>query len=329
MGVCAYAVSMDRRRLLWGLGAACLGSSATALTGATLSNTVRPASDFRISVVSDLVAYPVTTNMNIGGTSGNTTGDGVNTEDFYAVKFVAVPDLDENGTDEYFDESSHANVGIDNFNLDLNQYGVLFENDKNRNNDAEPFVVAVSIPLDIDAINWDDRGGVSRGQFEFQRWLGIKNTANFSQEVWLEFLGEGDTQADNGYGSDVNGHTQTPSALSPGAVGGDDTLAANQVAELFEFYVERQEDANGASVSGNHDKTLSPPGTGATPQEAANRVTLDPGGAVMLGLRVDLTRSQTFTNDAEDRLNTVAEAKQLLSAGGTIDLLDTLFIKAD
>jgi hypothetical protein len=49
----------------------------------------------------------------------------------------------------------------------------------------------------------------------------------------------------------------------------------------------------------------------------------------MLGLRVDLTRSQTFTNDAEDRLNTVAEAKQLLSAGGTIDLLDTLFIKAD
>jgi hypothetical protein len=25
-------------------------------------------------------------------------------------------------------------------------------------------VVAVSIPLDIDAIDWDDRGGVSRGQ---------------------------------------------------------------------------------------------------------------------------------------------------------------------
>ena len=328
MGVCAYAVSMDRRRLLWGLGAACLGSSATALTGATLSNTVRPASDFRISVVSDLVAYPVTTQMSIDQLAGNTAGYGVNIEDFYAVKFVAVPKLDENGTDVYFDESSHANVGIDNFNLNLNQYGVLFENDKNRNNDAEPFVVAVSIPLDIDAITWGDKN-VSRGQFEFRRWLGIKNTANFSQEVWLEFLGEGDTQDDNGYGSDVNGHTQTPSVLSPGAVGGDDTLAANQVAELFEFYVEKQENSNGASVSGNHDKTLSPPGTGATPQEAANRVTLDPGGAVMLGLRVDLTRSQTFTNDAEDRLNTVAEAKQLLSAGGTIDLLDTLFIKAD
>lgn len=46
---------MKRRRLLYGLGLATVGSSATALTGATLSNTVSPAADFRVNVDAGLL----------------------------------------------------------------------------------------------------------------------------------------------------------------------------------------------------------------------------------------------------------------------------------
>jgi hypothetical protein len=46
---------MKRRRLLYGLGLATVGSSATALTGATLSNTVSPAADFRVKVDAGLL----------------------------------------------------------------------------------------------------------------------------------------------------------------------------------------------------------------------------------------------------------------------------------
>jgi len=53
---------MKRRRLLLGLGTVAVGSAAAALTGATLSNTVSPTADFRVSVDSGTEVKAATAN---------------------------------------------------------------------------------------------------------------------------------------------------------------------------------------------------------------------------------------------------------------------------
>lgn len=53
---------MKRRRLLLGLGTVAVGSASAALTGATLSNTVSPTADFRVSVDSGTEVKAATAN---------------------------------------------------------------------------------------------------------------------------------------------------------------------------------------------------------------------------------------------------------------------------
>ena len=64
---------MKRRRLLLGLGTVAVGSAAAALTGATLSNTVSPTADFRVSVDSGTEVKAATANPTY-----DSRGDGFN-----------------------------------------------------------------------------------------------------------------------------------------------------------------------------------------------------------------------------------------------------------
>ena len=64
--------TMKRRRLLLGLGTVSVGSAAAALTGATLSNTVSPTADFRVSVDSGTEVKAATNNPTFDSRSRNT-----------------------------------------------------------------------------------------------------------------------------------------------------------------------------------------------------------------------------------------------------------------
>jgi hypothetical protein len=292
---------MKRRRLLYGLGLATVGSSATALTGATLSNTVSPAADFRVKVDAGLLVeaggwFTKTdifgeTNIKQGKTKAGRTKNNfyLDTDDNY-VYFTHDDTFSFEGTDSEF-RAGIQSERQEAFETNGGNYPEFIVNDINAINGDLKF--AATIPF-------------IKGKYAvyFRDAIKVTNQTGGRADIEIRFEDGGNS----GYGDDV---------------GSNGVLTKDQVKELiqikgslFPTYEEPLGDKLGQGAK------LSP----AAPEEDTQSVpyTLDQGETLHLHVGFDIpfgTFDDTGLGDALEAYTTDPANDET-----TLDFLDTLFI---
>jgi hypothetical protein len=288
---------MQRRRLLYGLGLATVGSSATALTGATLSNTVSPAADFRVNVDAGLLveAGVMFADRNIG--PGETeAGQGQNNfyddSDGKKVFFTQNSDFPFNGDENTFREQTKDIQSRD--AVDGERYAEFIVNDTEATNEALEF--AATIPY-------------TKGTYSvyFRDAIQVTNQTGGQTTIGVTF----EDGNESGYGEDVGD-------------GDSQTLTKDQLKELIKIKTTtppttpagEQSISNGTMVGSG--TRISPAPGESVPQ---NGMQLEQGdtGHVHVGFEVRFD---------DDSLQAALEAYTTDPANDetTLDLLDTLYI---
>ena len=297
---------MRRRNLMIGLGVLATGSGATALTGATLSNTVSPTADFRVNVdAADLVVkrgqnFSDGSDETISTDTGDITGDityvddGASTGLNGKTAFTAAANTDTNGS------------------LD---FGILIPFD------------------DIPTSGGPGLATTSTSGDQSYTFPGLLQVDNLDtsdvKHVVMQYAESIDTSTSTGAAGSTNGYV---TSASDGAVdgtaefnaplvgenvdGGND-LSFDEVAHMFQFSVEDSEDSNTA-------KRVSPPGDASTAgngnQLPANSFTIAADSSTSIDLTVN------FTEALGDDIAGFVARENLDADGGTVRLLDTIFV---
>ena len=244
---------MRRRNLMIGLGVLATGSGATALTGATLSNTVSPTADFRVNVDPEGLVVERNSTQTFDGSVIDTTGSDIPTDT------LEYHDSADTSLDDFTDFAAVANDGV---NGDL-EFGVLVPFDQ--------------IPTSSD----------SQVSFKFPDLLQVTNSDGSDQNVVIRY----DDATDGSNASTFGYVTEDDSDLdSDGSfVSADGTNAAlsfDEVASIFSFEVAGTLDGNSVT------STISPKGANTAgnsnqlPEVAAS---IDAGGTTNISVNVNIS----------------------------------------
>jgi hypothetical protein len=280
---------MNRRRLLYGLGLATVGSSATALTGATLSNTVSPAADFRVNVNAGLLveagAIFDERNLEDGATSTGITSGIYTDSEGNNVYFTRDSAFSFNGPDSDFRGRTQSVTGEDT-DTDETTVPEFIVNDTTKTNEDLQF--AASVPY-LD------------GSYNVFFQDAIKVTNNTGAKVDLGFAFESDTES--GYGADV---------------GDGQVLSKDQLKDLIRIKatdqstIDNQVDLFSGANRISPEPEASSPGTVDMPHGATIHVHV---GFVVSGFTGQGTKTALEDHTTNPDNNET-----------TLDLLDTLFI---
>jgi len=287
---------MNRRRLLYGLGLATVGSSATALTGATLSNTVSPAADFRVKVDAGLLVEAGVMFESRSISSGETkAGRGQN--NFYddsegnKVYFTHDSSFSFEGTDEEF-RSGIQSTKQDAFDTTGENYAEFIVNDTTAINEALQF--AATIPY-------------AKGTYSvyFRDAIQVTNQTGGQTTIGVTF----EDGNDSGYGGDV---------------GDGQTLTNDQLKQLIKVKTTtppttpagEQSISNGTMVGSG---TRISPAPGESVPQAGMQLEQGETGHVHIGFEIRFDDP-----DLQDALE--AYTTDPANDETTLDLLDTLYI---
>ena len=296
---------MDRRRLLIGLGAITVGSATASLTGATLTESVSPTANFQFNVEPNFIVRAAHTSDTLQDPAGNDISGSFPDSAGTTGRYTLDPDLSGDTTDGAFGESGPFVVANDRINNE--------------------FPLALSVPLE-------------ERTFTFEKIMLIQNGGGFSatsDRIAFQYVSdiEADDPAANGFGSDVTDHDVAPTNADF-STRTQTTLSGNGVAELFKF----------TGTNSSESNLMDPPGKYNTPQQPEDDVLVNPEGnppdSILVDLTVDLTATGQFSNFADATsetfsdgtaaaaLETIAKntSGDLLTTGGYLDLVDTIFV---
>jgi hypothetical protein len=289
-----------------GLGVLATGSGATALTGATLSNTVSPTADFRVNVdTQDLI---VKRGPNFG--SGNQDiSNGLGDIPDSSVTYV-----DAAASSGLDGETTFTAAANDSTNGSLD-FGVLIPFDQIPTSNSAAVQTSVS----------------EAKEYTFPDLLQIDNrdTSNAKQVVlqYADSISGGAAQDPNGYvttGADeaVDGTGDFTNPLVGTAVDDNDDLSFDEVANIFEFSVDD-------SDNGNTPTRVSPPGSG-TPgnsnQLPNHAIVMNAAGGAANPTSVAVDLTLNLNNTIGDEIAGFVSSESLNTNGGTIRLVDTIFV---
>ncbi len=245
---------MRRRNLMIGLGVLATGSGATALTGATLSNTVSPTADFRVNVDPEGLVVEKNSTQSFDGTVVGTAGSG------FVPAGLAYHDSADTSLDDFTDFAAVANDGV---NGDL-EFGVLVPFDQ--------------IPTSSD----------SQVSFKFPDLLQVTNSDGSDQNVVIRYddATDGSNASTFGYVTEDDSDLDSDGSFVS-ADGTDAALSFDEVASIFSFSVtgtfNSQSDISstispaGANTAGNSNQL---------PEVAAS---IDAGGTTNISVNVNIS----------------------------------------
>jgi hypothetical protein len=289
---------MKRRNVLYGLGLAGLASSVTALTGATLANTVRPTADFRVTVDSGLLvekgtAFPAsgesTTVSSFGGTPDNND-----------VRFITSSNSDSSVFTELDEQSSFTAVADDEHNESLH--------------------IGIAIPFD----QIPDADGSDR-VYEFPDLLQITNKTSASVDTAIAF---GDnitgingshnnpasaptTDAANGFDMSTPAGSSDPAVSPTGNLSNPTKLSFDEVAMMFQFTTDgtiaQAISARGGTGTSNKNQQ----------EDASVTINIDETQSISLAIELRKETGQKI----HDYVN-----QQSLVHGGHFSLVDQIFV---
>lgn len=297
---------MRRRNLMIGLGVLATGSGATALTGATLSNTVSPTADFRVNVdTQDLI---VKRGPNFG--SGNQDiSNGLGDIPDSSVTYVdAAASSGLNGKTTF---TAAANTST-NGSLD---FGVLIPFDQ--------------IPTSNSAAVQTSVSGTKEYTFPDLLQIDNRDTGGAKTVVlqYAESISGGAAQEPNGYvttggGEAVDGTSDFNNPLVGATVNSSNDLSFDEVANIFEFSVEDK-------TSNNTPTRVSPPGSGDpgnSNQLPKRSITIRAAGDAANPTSVALDLTLNLDATIGDEIAGFVSNESLDTNGGTIRLMDTIFV---
>lgn len=311
---------MKRRNVLYGLGLAGLASSVTALTGATLAETVTPTAEFRVNVEPDFFVRAARSTDTVDGMVGSFPDDESTTTQTFGGESIAYTidtSLTADGTAATFGSNDPFVIANDEVNNNL--------------------TLALSIPL-------------AETTYRFENLLFVQNGGGFnvtSDRIAMQFVRDvtSTATADIGFGADVADADNPggPDAMAYADTSEPDTLSANQVATVFDVIGKSANEQNRIAPEGVGDLADHDDQFATGPQQAPGDVLLNPKGqsvdSMFVDVIVDLTATENFAGatspsgeftdgTAAAALETVAENKpgDLTARGGQIDLLDTVFL---
>ena len=286
---CTPEVSaMKRRRLLLGLGTVAVGSAAAALTGATLSNTVSPTADFRVSVDSGTEVKAATANPTY-----DSRGDGfsnLHSDSTTLSGAFPSPDNTDIATNPTF-EPGNNEIPVEglgrrvDFSYTLSEtpaQGVGFGTgggvgrqiaaNAKKNDELE-------VAMNVDLPSTDET-------FEAPTAIAITNTGSASKDYAISYT----------YGPDVDANGVTEA----------------DVAQLYQFVdVDPQENSN--------ETQLSP--TQSTPGNPGSPLTIGSGETFLIDIRANLD----FIGEQETNIRTQI-ADEVGTAGGELQLLSKISV---
>lgn len=302
---------MKRRNLVIGLGAMTIGSAATALTGASVSNAVSPSADFRVNVGEpglEVVRGPGfdSTTNDIGqlADGSHTTANN------YTANYIK-DDSGEGVTTLLADENGFAAAANDSVNGNL-EFGV-------------------SIPLDaIPTFGAGRDTSVEEGVvYVFPDLLQINNTGfepsgnvNNAKAVGIRYdAGNGDSAdtTDNGFVTSGNNALNGDGNLvSP--TGDSTPFSFDQAAALFGFYTEYADDNGDTSLA----KISSLGGTSSdanSNQKPANGIRIENNKGIGVDLHVSINSSfgVKLYDDITDNVG---------ATGGNVRIIDKIYVNA-
>lgn len=279
-----------------GLGVLATGSGATALTGATLSNTVSPTADFRVNVdANDLV---VRRGANFGS-GDQTVSSGL--ADIPDTSITYVDDVASAGLDGKTTFTAAAN-GATNGSLN---FGVLMPFD--------------AIPTSTNATSTN----ATNVEYTFPDLLEIENTTGTGKDIVIQYaesITNEAAQDPNGYVTDpgneaVDGTSTFGAALVSESGGGERELSFDEVANIFDFKV--------TNTSSGTLQRISPTGStspGNTAQIPFRAVHIGANSTESVSLSIDLDQT------AGDKIADFVTNESLDTNGGTIQMIDSVFV---
>jgi hypothetical protein len=233
-----------------GLGVLATGSGATALTGATLSNTVSPTADFRVNVDPEGLVVERNSTQTFDGSVIDTSGSNIPSDT------LEYHDSADTSLDDFTDFAAVANDGV---NGEL-EFGVLVPFDQ--------------IPT--------DSNGIGDVEFEFPNLLQVTNSDGSEQNVVIRYdNASGGSIADTfGYvtddADDINGDGSFVSAD-----GSDAALSFDQVAKIFSFSVPGSPGGSISPVGADANTSIN--------QDPANAASIGSGETTNISVKVDIT----------------------------------------
>ena len=275
---------MKRRRLLLGLGTVAVGSAAAALTGATLSNTVSPTADFRVSVDSGTEVKAATANPtydsrgdgfdNLHSTSKTLSGAFPSTKNDIANNPTFEPGNNEipvEGLGRQVDFSYIlSKTPAEQVGFGTGGVGRLIAANAKTND-------ALEVAMNVDLPSTDET-------FEAPTAIAITNTGSASKNYAISYT----------YGPDVDANRVTEA----------------DVAQLYQFVdVDPRQNDNETQLSPTQSK----------PGDPGNTLTIDPGETFLIDIRVNLD----FTGEQETNIRTQI-ADEVGTAGGELQLLSNI-----
>jgi len=265
--VCACTLdvsTMKRRRLLLGLGTVAVGSAAAALTGATLSNTVSPTADFRVSVDSGTEVKAATANPTY-----DSRGNGFNDLNSTSTKLSGAfpsPDNTDIANNPTF-EPGNNEIPVEGLGRQVDFSYILSETPAEQvgfgtGGGVGRLIAAnaktndeLEVAMNVDLPSTDET-------FEAPTAIAIKNTGSASKNYAISYE----------YGPDVDANGVTEA----------------DVAQLYQFVdVDPQDNTNETQLS----PTQSTPG---------NTLTIGSGETFLIDIRVNLD----FTGEQETNIRT-------------------------
>jgi hypothetical protein len=259
----------------------------TALTGATLSETVRPTADFRVNVEGDVIVKR-NGGQSFDGSTVSTSGNDIPSNT------LVYEDGGGSALDDNANFAAAANQQTDG-NL---KFGVLVPYDKIPTSDSKT----------------NTSGPVT---YRFPDLLQVRNNSNSNTHIVVRYDNRsgGSQKSNNGYvindSNDLNGDGSFVNAAGTGT----NRLSYDEVAHIFEISLKDN------SNSQNWTR-ISPTG-----EDNAGTHNQDPDAAAKLrsGTRTSLAVTVNLTETLGDKIANRVEAQQLDANGGQIRFLDQVW----
>jgi hypothetical protein len=287
-----------------GLGVLATGSGATALTGATLQNTVSPTADFRVNVDTADLVVKRGQNFAIDGATVAAADAGDITTD--------VPYIDDPADSGLDGQTGFAAAANTLTNGDLN-FGVMIPFDK--------------IPTDGSAAVSTSVNGDKTYTFPDLLQIDNKDTEG-SKDVVISYAddpsGTVEMNDDHGYvisttDAGVDGTTvNTPGLVNATPDSGGD-LSFDEVANIFEFSV-TEDGGSGQRVSPLGSATNA--GNDNQKPNKAFEIEAASGTPTSVGVDLNLNLTPTLGNEIAQFISD----QELIASGGTFRLVDSIYV---
>jgi hypothetical protein len=286
-----------------GLGVLATGSGATALTGATLQNTVSPTADFRVNVDTADLVVKRGQNFAIDGATVDKADAGDITTD--------VPYIDDPAATGLDGQTGFAAAANTLTNGDLN-FGVMIPFDKIPTDGS----AAVSTSVNQDRT------------YTFPDLLQIDNKDTEGKDVVISYAddpsGTVEMNDDHGYvtsvaDAGVDGTTVTTSGLVNADTDNGGDLSFDEVAHIFEFSVTEE---------GGSPERVSPPGSpdtaGNNNQQPNKAFEIGAASGTPTSVGVDLNLN--LTTSLGNEIAQFISDQGMNASGGTFRLVDSIYV---